>query len=183
MKKLLFVSAVAFFAFTSASAQSSESTSSKFKIGAGLNVLFPVSNADAYSVGVGVDVMAQYAVSENISITADAGYTSLMVKSEFKSDDFKSQGIIPIRAGIRFFPSSQFYIGGKVGVGIMTDVVKSINLVTGEISKGSQSTTAYSFGAGYMLSPKLDIGINYDGYSKNGSLGLIGARLGYTFGN
>ena len=171
MKKLLFVSAIAFFAFTSASAQSSENSGSKFKIGGGINVLFPVSNADLYSVGAGIDLLAQYNLAPNVAITGDLGYTSLMIKSKYKDLGYKSStGIIPIRAGIRFYPSSEFYLGGKVGVGIGTGT-------------GSSTLTAYSFGAGYMLSPKLDIGVNYDGYSKNGSMSFLGARIGYTFGN
>lgn len=171
MKKLLFVCAVALFAFTSASAQSSDNAASKFKIGAGLNVMFPISNADLYSVGAGLDIMAQYNVAENIGITADLGYTSLMVKSKYKDIGYKSSvGIVPIRVGVRFYPSSQVYLGGKIGVGVGT-------------SSGSTTLTAYSFGAGYMLSPKLDIGLNYDGYSKNGSMSFLGLRLGYTFGN
>ncbi len=171
MKKLLFGCALALFAFTSASAQSSGSGTDRagFKVGAGLNVLFPVSNGELYSVGAGVDLLGQYYVSENVAITADLGYTSLMVKSKYKDIGFKSSyGIIPIRAGVRFFPSEQFYLGGKVGVGIGT-------------GEGSTTLTAYSFGAGYMLSSKLDIGLNYDGYSKNGSMGWLGLRLGYTF--
>lgn len=186
MKKLLFVSALAFFAFTSASAQSKESSMEGFKIGGGIDVLFPVSNAKNVSVGAGIDILAQYGITENIVITADAGYTSLMIKKDYRFGDVKSQGLIPLRAGLRFYPSSQFYVGAKAGVGILSNAVKSytidanLNLVP---VKGSVTYTAYSVGAGYMLSPKLDIGINYDGYSKNGSFGLLGARIGYTFGN
>lgn len=171
MKKLLFVSALAVFAFTGAFAQSNASSNTGFKIGGGLNVLFPVSHFDAYSVGVGVDLLAQYRLSQKIAITGDLGYTSLMVKSKYKDLGVKSSGIVPIRAGIRFYPTSDIYIGGKVGVGVGT-------------GDGSTTTTAYSFGVGYMLSPKLDVSANYDGYSKNSfSQGLAGVRLGYTFGN
>ncbi|MEO7048660.1 MAG: hypothetical protein ABI091_25390, partial [Ferruginibacter sp.] len=67
---------------------------------------------------------------------------------------------------------SSFYLGGKVGVGIFTG------------GGNNTSTTAYSFGAGYMISPKLDLGVSYDGYSKSGySSGLVNVRLGYFFGN
>ncbi len=219
MKKLLFVSAIAFFAFTSANAQSSDASSIKgFKIGGGLNVDFPISGTlqknpsignqtypSTYSVGVGIDLLAQYGFSDNLAVTGDIGFTTLMVNKKFKDDvnkEMKSLSLIPIRVGLRYYPSSQFYLGAKVGVGIGTNAGQEYNASTGVVKTKSETLMAYSFGAGYMLSSKLDIGLNYDGYSKNttragytiggvvfpsakikNTLGMIGVRLGYTFGN
>lgn len=158
MKKLLFV-AVLVTAFTMTNAQD-------FKIGGGINLAVPVSNMGGTSIGAGVDLLGQIGLSENFAITVDAGYTSFFAKN-----GGDNVGLIPIRGGVRFMASPEFYLGAKAGVGIQT------------YSGGSTSTTAYSFGAGYMLSPKLDLGVSYDGYSKNGSFGYANLRLGYTFGN
>lgn len=111
--------------------------------------------------------MGQYGISDNIAITADASYTILFGKD--KSPDLS---IIPIRAGVRFFTTPELYFGGKIGIGILK--VKGFD---------SNTATAYSFVAGYLINPKIDISTAYDGYSKNGSSGLVAVRLGYTFGN
>ena len=230
MKKLLFVSAIALFAFTSASAQekSSESSIQGFKVGAGLSVGFPMggtlqknpsylglTSPNSYTVGVGVDLLAQYGITDNIAITGDLGFTSLMVNKAYKRAETdanyigtkKSLSLIPIRVGLRYYPTSQIYIGAKAGVAIGTNAGYKLEydaVLDDYVAKTkSETLMAYSFGVGYMLSSKLDVSINYDGYSKKttipgydlggglmfpatkvkNTLGVVGVRLGYTFGN
>lgn len=160
MKKVLFVLSLTFVSFVGFAQEGA------FKFGAGLNLAIPASNLSGVSIGAGVDLLGQYNVSENFGITADAGYTALFVKN-----GGDQVNLIPIRAGIRYYPSAEFFLAGKAGVGILTG------------NGSSTSTTAYSFGAGYVFSPKMDVSASYDGYSKNGSFSLINVRLGYTFGN
>ena len=163
MKKLFFIATIAITSFT-ANAQDGTGIR-EFKIGVGGNLAIPLSNLNSTSIGAGIDLLGQYGIADNIALTADAGYTVL-----FGKDGFNDLSIVPIRAGLRFFPSPAFYLGGKVGVGILN-------------TKGaeSRSATAYSFGAGYFLSPQIDVSAAYDGYSKSGSFGLVNIRLGYTF--
>lgn len=141
-----------------------------FRIGGGLSVVAPISNLEGYSVGVGVDLLGQYGVSDQFAITGDIGYTTIFAKD----DNIKSLNIVPIRAGIRFYPASQFYLGGKAGVGIISG------------SGSSSSGFAYAFGGGFKMDDKLDIGLNYEGFSKkvsgiSSSFGYLGLRLGYFF--
>ncbi len=159
MKKLLFV-AILVTAFSLANAQN-------FKIGGGINVGVPVSNLNGVSVAAGADILGHIGLSEKLGITVDAGYSFL-----FPKDGGDNVGLIPIRAGIRYMATPQLYFGGKAGIGILT-------------FKGDSETGAtFSFGAGYMLDSKLDLGLSYDGYSKKGdSFGLLNLRLGYFFGN
>ena len=158
MKKLLFV-AVLVTAFSLANAQS-------FKIGGGIDLAVPVSNMGGTSIGAGADLLGHIGISENLGITIDAGYTSFFAKN-----NGSNYGLIPIRGGIRFMATPQVYLGAKAGVGILTG------------GSSNTTTTAYSFGGGYMLDQKLDLGLSYDGYSKNGSFGYLNLRLGYFFGN
>ncbi len=138
-----------------------------FRVGGGINLAVPVSNMEGISIGAGADLLGLIGLSPNFGITVDAGYTSLFAKN-----GGDNVGIVPIRGGIRFNATPELYIGGKAGVGILT-------------GNGNSSTrTAYSFGAGYMLDPKLDLGLSYDGYSKKDfapSFGYINLRLGYFF--
>lgn len=164
MKKFFLVAAVIAVGFT-AKAQKESAGIEGFKIQGGINLGIPASNMSGSSFVAGIDFLGQYGVSENFGITVDAGYSAIFLKSPA---DPKTESLIPIRAGIRYYPASNYYFGGKVGVGILA------------YDGNSTSTTAYSFGGGYMVTPKIDLGASYDGYSKNGSFGLVNVRIAYT---
>lgn len=154
MKKLLTAS-VLFLSFMSAKSQA--------KFGAGLNVGIPVKNLSGSSVAVGADLMLHYGISKEVAVTGDVGYTALFAKN-----DGKTTNIVPLRAGLRFYPSPGFFLGGKIGAGFLS-------------GNGSITTTAYSLGAGLKMDDRLEIGASYDAYSKNGTIGLLNFRLGYFF--
>ena len=165
MKKFFLVAAIIAVGFT-VKAQSENAGIEGFKIQGGLNLGIPANHMGGSSFVAGIDVLGQYGVSENFAITADAGFSAIFLKS---TADPKTESLIPIRLGVRYYPASNFYFGGKIGVGLLA------------YDGHSTSTTAYSFGGGYLISPKIDLGASYDGYSKNGSFGLINFRIGYTF--
>jgi len=154
MKKLLSGS-ILFLSFMSVKAQ--------VKFGAGLNVGIPVQNLSGSSIAVGGDLMLHYGLSKEVAVTGDVGYTALFAKN-----DGKTTSIVPLRAGLRYYPSSGFFLGGKIGAGFLS-------------GNGSITTTAYSLGAGVKMDDQLEIGASYDAYSKNGTIGLINFRLGYFF--
>ena len=163
MKKLLFIAVLTAGSFAG---MAQKASSQGFRIEGGLDLAIPASHFNGFSIGAGVDLLGQYKVSEQFGITADVGYTAV-----FPKGGGTNLGIIPIRAGLRYYASENFYLAGKVGVGIFTG------------GGNNYSATAYSFGGGYMISPKLNLGLTYDGYSKGGSSGLVNVRLGYSFGN
>ena len=162
MKKILLIVAISFF-FFEGKAQD-ESAILGFRIGAGTTLAIPVNNLGDISVGYGVDLLAQYGFTDHLAGSLDAGYIGLLGKGGVGSSN-----LFPVRAGIRYFPVSKLFLGAKAGIGILS------------VDRTSITTTAYSFGAGYMISPKFDVGVAYDGYSKNGSFGYLGLRLGRTF--
>lgn len=154
MKKLLSVSILSIL-LLSAKAQ--------WKVGAGLNVGIPITNLEGSSMAVGGDLMVHYAASRQVAITGDVGYTALFAKN-----DGKTTSIIPLRAGLRVYPTESFFIGGKIGAGFLS-------------GNGSTTTTAYSFGAGVNMDNRWEIGASYDAYSKEGTIGLLNFRLGIFF--
>jgi hypothetical protein len=101
----------------------------KFFSGSGLGA--PVHNLDGTSVGIGVDLTGIYMLSSTAALTGDFGYTSLL--SKFKKNSTTS--LLPLRIGLRYYPSSNFFVGGKVGAGFISNSGTS-----------SVTTTAYSFG-------------------------------------
>ena len=163
MKKIILLPAFCILSFF---AKSQEIKKEGFKIGLGGSLAIPASNLQYSSVGGGLDVLALYGISNKILLSADAGFTTLSGKSFFPST-----AIIPIRLGVRYLPIDKLYLTAKAGLGIYTIIKKSSNYF------------AYSLGAGYLLSPKFDLGASFDGYSKQSSpFGYVAIRLGYTFG-
>lgn len=153
---------------------------SGLKFGAGFNAALPIGNlADISSFGAGIDVIAKYWLNENVAITGDAGYTAL-----FGKNDFKASSVIPVRAGIQYGITPQFFLKGKAGVGFFKQgdyEVAIPGMGTIKVGGGNATTFAYSIGAGYQFSEKIDLGLSYDAYSKNGTSSLINLRIGYSF--
>lgn len=141
-----------------------ESKARSLKVGAGLIFAVPTNNLDLNSVGGGIDVIAEYPLFKTFSVTADAGYIALNGKY-----GLPVTGIIPLRAGLKYYPFDNFFISGKAGLGIYTLSNVSINYL------------AYSFGGGVSINSRWDAGIAYDGYSNDGSFGYMAFRVGYFF--
>lgn len=147
-------------------AQTKRTVIEGFKFGVGLSLAIPVSNLEFNTVGAGFDLLALYGLSHDLAVTADAGATALFAKY-----NIPTTAVIPIRLGIRYFPSADIYLAAKAGLGIYTlgDIV-------------SENYTAWSLGAGYFLSKKFEVGASYDGYTKkNTSFGYMAIRIGYVF--
>jgi len=157
MKKSFFVSVILLTAITTYAQKSTLKFQGAFDLG------IPVHNLDGTSVGIGLDLMAIYPLSNAAVLTGDFGYTALVGKNEASTTN-----LLPLRIGLRYYPSTNFFVGGKIGAGFISN------------SGASVTTTAYSFGMGFKVAPKVEIGGSYDGYSKNGTVGLINLRLAYT---
>lgn len=158
MKTALFAIIIFFTAFTS-QAQS-------FHVQGGIDLGVPVHNLDGNSIGLGVDLTGIYMLSNQAALTGDFGYTALLSKSKENA----TTNLLPLRIGLRYYPSGNFFVAGKIGAGFISNPGTS-----------SVTTTAYSFGLGFNASPRVELGASYDGYSKNGSIGLLNFRLGYRF--
>lgn len=158
MKILFFATSLLLTVITT----NAQKTDLKFQ--GGLNVGIPAHNLGGTSLGLGVDLLAHYTIAPQVAITGDVGYTAL-----FGKNGAGTTNLIPFRAGLRFYPSDDFFVAGKIGAGFISS------------SGSSVTTTAYSFGIGYKIDTKLELSASYDGYSKNGTVGLINLRLGYFF--
>ena len=160
--RIVFLLFIASFHFTTACAQVSKN---RFNVGVGALLAVPVYNLDYSSTGGGVDATALYGLTDKISLSADIGFTGLPGKSVYPST-----AIIPIRLGVRYFPTKKIYVGAKAGLGIYT------------ILKASANHTAFSASLGYLPGKKLDAAFYYDGYTnKNTSFGYAGVRFSYYF--
>lgn len=145
MKKVFLASAILFAGIISVNAQSEG-----FKFGAGLKAVAPIGDfGKVSSFGIGVEGQGEYMFSSAVSGVGSIGYTHYFEKDDSGADG----GIVPILAGIRFYPATEFFVGAKAGVAIST-------------SKGGGSAFNYLPHIGYN-SETFQISLGYDAWTKN----------------
>lgn len=157
--------AVALFFSTNVNAQSSP------KFGIGLNAGVPTS--DAYGVAVGADLRYQFDIDKQLSIPITAGYTRFFGKEIGNTGlSFADYPYIPLKAGLKYFfndTGAGAYGLAEAGAAFGTN-------------SGGGTSFVYSPAIGYAWSNGLDLGLKYEGLSKNSSnTGYVGLRLAYGF--
>ena len=173
MKKVLLtlvvVGAAALSTFAQSSSSSKSDASGKFSIG--VDAGLPVgSTSDVYSFVIGGDLKYEMPFSSGLAWSLSAGYSSTMLKSEFKDEVGKSAfGYVPVKAGIKYtFDQSAFFVEGQLGVVFGTQ-------------SGSGTAFVYAPGVGYKFTDNLDLGVRYEGWSHDGTFSQVAARLAYSF--
>ena len=166
MKKLVIIALFMTTACIGAKAQ--------FSFGAGVNLALPIGDfADTHSFGVGAEAQGEYQFSEMFSGVINTGYTHFFGKEITVLGtpvEVESVGLIPIMAGVRVYPSTQFFIGARAGVGIFTG------------NDDSSSGFAYRPEIGASFG-NVQVAGSYNGWSKDGgSLGHIGLTVIFKFG-
>lgn len=167
MKKItkLFVTsaaAVALFFGFSGSANAQTSDAAPWRMGIGLNLGIPTESY--YGFAVGGDVRLQKTLTPGIAGILSLGYTSFSAKNSGINYDF-----VPLKAGAKFFVAENVYVSGELGAGF-------------ETQSGGGTTFLYAPGVGYASDRGLDLGLRYEGASRNGgSLGQVALRIAYGF--
>lgn len=166
MKKFLLALVVLSGTAYGALAQTSEA--GKFSIGVELGLPFG-DNAEGYSFAIGGSLKYDHPVAENLFITGSAGYTNIMLESEYKDALDKSGfGFFPVKAGAKYFFSPQFFGEAQLGAVFATEDAFGTGFV-------------YSPGVGYAFSENLEAGVRYEAWSNDGTLSQVGLRVAYKF--
>lgn len=158
------VVAVALFVSVNANGQTREPSgdSQLWRLGVGFSIGLPTE--DVYKIVLGGDLKLQKDFSSNISGTLSAGYTNFSLKN-----DLGDVGFIPVKAGVKIFPTERFYFSGELGAGFGTD-------------DGQGTAFVYAPGIGLGLNNGIDLGLRYEGYSMDGgSIGQVALRIAYGF--
>lgn len=152
MKKVLLVLVITVAGFINANAQG-------FQFGVGPTIGLPIGDAsDISSFAVGGELQGEYQFSEMVSGVASTGYTHFIGKDY---GGFKiNYGAVPILAGVRVYPSEQFFIGGQIGYGFFT-------------GDGSGGGFAYRPQIGYNATSFQAV-LSYNGISDDGTISWIG---------
>ena len=166
MKRIVFAIAIVAASFA-ANAQDG-----KTSFGGGLRLGLPVGDfGDAYGFGIGAELQGEHHFSSNVSGTLTTGYM------HFSGKDYEIPGIgkvegssfgyVPVLAGIRVYPSTSFFIGGKAGLSFYT-------------SAGGGSAFTYEPQVGYNAQ-KFQLALGYQAQSDEGTTGHLGLTAIFKF--
>ena len=134
---------------------------------AGAEIALPLGDfGDFASLGAGVSAEGEFAVSDNLAVTANLGFISLFVDDEL-SDFFASAFLIPIHAGARYYINDNeggLYGMAKVGVTSMSITTEDIDIlgVTVEGESDSESNLSFGFGAGFLITEAIDVSASFN---------------------
>lgn len=161
------------------------SFNSKAQFGAsvGLEVALPLGDfGNLASFGTGISAGGEFAIGDNIGLTAQIGYIYLL-----PADGLKSAYTMPMQAGFKYYFDSNesgFYGHGQIGVhttGVTTDDFEFFGVTVPGVSSSS-TDLSYAFGAGYLVSENIDLGARYNMIAGDGStLSYISIRAAYNF--
>ena len=161
-------------------AASAQSEGAVNKISVGPEFLFPVGDAgEGFNLGYGGSVQAEFNVAPSLNLTASAGYISLGYKKEIKDAakafgvELSNPGFVPVKAGAKYYFGGNFYGAAELGAVFGTDE-----------GSGTAFVYAPTLGTSFAVSDKsaIDLGVRYEGWSKNGTSSFIGIRAAFAFG-
>jgi hypothetical protein len=154
-------------------------TSSKFRISVGPEAGIPIGSfGDRYDWSFGGSVQGEYSIINNsLSVILNAGFSNV-----FGSNGVEDLQLIPVRAGLRWYPVNKFYLQGDAGVSFIANK----NDLPG--SKSASFVYAPQLGTLIGLGGKnyLDAGIRFEGnskfYNSGSSNNQLALRIAYSFG-
>lgn len=171
------LTALILFAGIKVHAQSA--TPNNLRFGIGVDGLLPVGNSTStLNFGLGITPRLQYSLSDKVALTFTSGIYHFFPKTiTYPTSGFIAgfttkyeSDIIPVKAGLKFFVNSNFYVAGEAGAAF-------------EVANGGGPVHFLaSPGIGYATK-KWDFGARYENFSGNGySDGIVGFRVAYGFG-
>jgi hypothetical protein len=197
MKNSLKISALAlaFAAFTfSAKAQTTTTTTSTttttptgVRYSIGVDGGLPISNfKNAYNWSIGGSVQADIPVLSNqLFVTVNAGYDNFFSKKTIDGVSVSQPNIqlLPVKAGLKFFPVPNFYIQGDAGVAF------ALNKSNVGFDKSAAFVWAPQIGYQFQLGGGnyIDAGVRYESTANfvtdenDSKVKFIGLRVAYGF--
>jgi hypothetical protein len=182
---------VALAAFTlGAKAQTnptSTKTSNGIRYSIGVDAGIPTGSlSDTHNWNIGGSVQADIPVASQLFVTVNAGYNNIFGKDvTLAGVTAKAPNIqlIPVKAGLKFFPVNNFYIQGEAGAGFL--------LNKKDINADNSTVFVYAPQLGYQFalsgSNYIDAGVRYEGTTKLNSsfddskLNFVALRIAYGF--
>jgi len=175
MKKLLFSLALVAGLGLAANAQTEGAVR---KISIGPEFGFPTGSNSKDNMIIGGTIQYEHPVAKSFNLTLNSGYLVNTLTGDTKKAYEAlglqtTAGVIPVKAGGKYYFGGNFYGAAELGAAISTET-------------GGSTAFAYApgVGASFSLADKssLDFGVRYETWSNNGSASFLGLRLALAFG-
>lgn len=134
--------------------------------------------SDTFNWNLGGSVQAELPIASQLSVTLNAGYNNYFAKNTSGSQDIH---LLPVKAGLKFFPVDKFYIQGEAGAAFLLNTDKAPGTKSAAFVYAPQVGILLPVGSNYI-----DAGVRYEGTSKfadgNGpTINTVALRLAYSF--
>lgn len=162
----------------------STTTPSGIRYSIGVETGVPVSNfKDSHKWNLGGSVQADIPVASQLFVTVNAGFNNFFGKTVagIKAPNVQ---LLPVKAGLKFFPVANFYIQGEAGAAFLLNKADTYN------DKSTAFVWAPQIGVQFPVSASgnfIDAGIRYESTSNyvtnfdNSKVKFVGLRLAYGF--
>ncbi|MEO6850598.1 MAG: hypothetical protein ABI203_02295 [Mucilaginibacter sp.] len=170
------------------SATKSATTSNGVIFSVGVDAGIPTGKlSDAYDWNLGGSLQADIpVVQQQLYVTVNAGYNNVFGKTNIGGTGIDAPNIqlLPVKAGLKYFPVSHFYIQGEAGAAF------ALNKTDLAFDNSAAFIYAPQIGVQFPLGGNsyLDAGVRYEASTKfnsaidNSTVNFVGLRLAYAFG-
>lgn len=172
---------------TSTTTTKTATTSNGVILSVGVDAGIPTGNLNnTYNWNIGGSVQADIPVIQHqLFVTVNAGYNSIQGKKNIDGSGLDATNIqlLPVKAGLKFFPISNFYVQGEAGAAFL------LNKSNLNDDKSAAFVYAPQIGVQFPLGGKsyIDAGVRYEGTTKfnslsdNSKVNFVGLRVAYAF--
>jgi hypothetical protein len=156
----------------------------RFSIGADAGI--PTGNlSKSYNWSLGGSLQADIPVANQLFVTVNAGYNNIYGKNNVAGSTLTAKDIelLPVKAGLKFFPVNNFYIQGEAGAGFA--------LNKADVGFNNAAAFIYAPQVGYQFpiggQSFIDAGVRYEGSTKFNSniddskVNFFALRVAYGF--
>ncbi len=169
---------------TTTSASSTTSSGVRFSVGVDAGI--PTSTlSNSYNWNLGGSVQADIPVASQLFVTVNAGYDNIFGKKNINGTVLSATDIqlLPVKAGLKFFPVDHFYIQADAGAGF------ALNKTAENFNNSAAFIYAPQIGYQFPVggSSVIDAGVRYEGSTKfnsnidNSTVNFVALRLAYGF--
>jgi hypothetical protein len=171
---------------TTTTSTSTKTTSNGVRYSIGVDAGIPTGNFNnAYKWNLGGSVQADIPVASQLFVTVNAGYNNVFGEKNVGSTsvDVPNIQLLPVKAGLKFFPISNFYVQGEAGAAFLLNKSDFFN------DKSTAFVYAPQVGVQFPVSASsfIDAGVRYEATTKyssafnNSKVNFVGVRVAYGF--
>lgn len=171
---------------TTSTSTKTTTTSSGVRYSIGVDAGIPTGSFNnAYKWNLGGSVQADIPIASQLFVTVNAGYNNVFGEKNVGSTNVNVPNIqlLPVKAGLKYFPISNFYVQGEAGAAFLLNKTDFFN------DKSTAFVYAPQVGVQFPVSGSsfIDAGVRYEATTKyssafnNSKVNFVGVRVAYGF--